>query len=885
MKLNFIITFCFLAVLGLSKARSQVTISSFTPNSGSIGSVVSISGTNFSLIPAENVVTFNGVQATVITSSNSNILANVPLGATSGKIAVSVSCKRAVSLSNFRPIVELRNTISSNTVLTNSTQYVLKGIVFVAKDATLSIQPGTTIFADVSIASMLIILPGGKIEANGTELDPIVFTSNSPIGSRNNGDWAGVHILGNAFVNQPTKPFLEGENFLPQFGTTIAEGSNPSTNSSENSGTLRYVRIEYGGRPLSPINSTNGLTLAGVGSGTTIEYVRVSNCEDDGFQFNGGTVNAKHLISFSNEDDDFDTDFGWGGNVQFALAIRNPLEAGPSGSNSFESDNQSTGDPIAGLCDGINNLGCTRGVFSNVSVFGPREVQTRSISSNYRNSIHFRRRSSISVFNSFFAGFRTGFRVDDQPSLDNLTTFSSSKFAHNVLLVPGTIVIGSSINPTDASFATNLSNGDATSIYNYWSASNGVINNIISNQAYDDLGINPALFWGNQSNYSLNPDFTLRSGGMSSNNLNSGSDFSDPKLTNAFFVSTIYRGAFGSSDWTDNWSNFNPQNTSYQPKFTPAPVILSFSPNSATSGSVVTITGSNFTSATAVNFGGISSNSFTIVSESLITATVGSGASGDISVATPTGTSTLCGFSYKLDQTISFIPPPDKTVGDPPFTLGATSTSSLPISFSTTSTKITLAGSQVTIVSAGRVSITANQTGNANYNSATPVTKDFCIKPAKSSITVSLASGTATLTSNAASGNQWYLNSVAIPSATSSTYTATAAGTYKVRITIDDCVGDFSNDTPVVITGDLPTGKPSMALYPNPTRGNLFIAGLESETNECSIVDLLGRPTMMNLEKTGDLHRLTTESLVDGVYMLRVNQSNSVHQLKFVKKN
>ena len=106
-----------------------------------------------------------------------------------------------------------------------------------------------------------------------------------------------------------------------------------------------------------------------------------------------------------------------------------------------------------------------------------------------------------------------------------------------------------------------------------------------------------------------------------------------------------------------------------------------------------------------------------------------------------------------------------------------------------------------------------------------------------------------------------------------------------MHVTIDNCLSDFSNDVPVIITGDLPNGNAFISLYPNPTAGSLFISGLESETNECSIVDLLGRPTTMNLEKTGDLHRLTTESLVDGVYMLRVNQSNSVHQLKFVKKN
>ena len=239
----------------------------------------------------------------------------------------------------------------------------------------------------------------------------------------------------------------------------------------------------------------------------------------------------------------------------------------------------------------------------------------------------------------------------------------------------------------------------------------------------------------------------------------------------------------------------------------------------------------------------------------------------------------------KANQTITFNALSDKQLTDLPFALSATSTSSLPVTFSTTSTKITLAGSQVTIVSAGRVSITANQAGNTNFNAATPVARDFCIKPAKPTVTVSLASGTATLTSNAASGNQWFLNATAIAGATNISYTATAAGTYKVRVTIDDCVGDFSNDTPVVITGELPSGKTSIALYPNPTTGSLYITGLAPETKECTVIDLLGRPIRKDLEKSEDQHRLTTDELVEGIYFIRIEQSNSIQQVRFIKKN
>jgi endonuclease/exonuclease/phosphatase family metal-dependent hydrolase len=239
----------------------------------------------------------------------------------------------------------------------------------------------------------------------------------------------------------------------------------------------------------------------------------------------------------------------------------------------------------------------------------------------------------------------------------------------------------------------------------------------------------------------------------------------------------------------------------------------------------------------------------------------------------------------KEDQTITFPLIADKNVGDAPFTFTLpTATSGLAVTV-TPNSKITISGNQITLVSAGKASIVASQPGNGNYNAAISITREFCIKPAKPSVTVSFASGTATLTSNAANGNQWYLNGAVITGATNASYTATNAGTYKAQVTIDNCLSDFSNDVPVVITGDLTKGNASISLYPNPTAGSLFISGLEPETNECSIVDLLGRPIMMNLEKSGDQHRLTTESLADGVYMLRVKQSNSVLQLRFVKKN
>lgn len=479
------------------------------------------------------------------------------------------------TISNFvitvgDPVVTLQGVLATQT-LDAAKPYLLKGQVFVPSGVTLTVPAGTVVKGDKASKATLIVQPGGKLVAEGTASNPVVFTSAQALGERDRGDWGGIVMLGNAFVNQTAKPAIEGITPTQNFGSVAADGATPATNATENSGTLKYVRIEYAGIELTPNNETNSLTLGGIGSGTTVEYVQVSFGGDDGFEWFGGTVNAKYLISHSTWDDDFDTDYGWGGNVQFGLVVRNPFFADQSGSNAFESDNQANGTAIAGICDGTTNTGCTRGVFSNITVLGPREIQTRSISGNYQNAAHIRRRSAISIFNSFFAGYRVGIRIDDQGTLDNLTS-GAGKHAYNVLSVPGTTLVGTSTSASDAAFATGLTiapdaAGNATAISNYWTTNNNtVFNNVTNASTFTDLGLAGSLFWGAQtsSTYPSNPSFTLAAGVAGNSNLNSGANFSDAKLTGTFFTTTTYRGAFGPTDWTDGWSEFQPLNKVYQ---------------------------------------------------------------------------------------------------------------------------------------------------------------------------------------------------------------------------------------------------------------------------------------------------------------------------------
>lgn len=240
----------------------------------------------------------------------------------------------------------------------------------------------------------------------------------------------------------------------------------------------------------------------------------------------------------------------------------------------------------------------------------------------------------------------------------------------------------------------------------------------------------------------------------------------------------------------------------------------------------------------------------------------------------------------KPPQTIVFTAVPTKTIGDPVFNLTATSTSGLAVAFSTTSDKIALSGSQVTIVKAGSVTITATQAGNENFEAATSMDQTFCINPVKPTVILSnLNTESPTLTSSSSTNNQWYLNDTALAGATNATYTATAAGIYKVQVKADNCLSAFSNDTPLIVTGDLKAiNQPISIIYPNPVEDYLVISGLYAETSECMITDMTGRTVLLKLEKQNGTHRADVRSYGTGLYLVRVQSGSTIQQIKFIKK-
>jgi len=423
-------------------------------------------------------------------------------------------------------VVILEGNLESRTLSKNN-QYLIKGQTFVRSGNVLTIEPGTIIKGDKATKGTLIIDRGGRIEAVGTASEPIVMTSNLPAGSRDRGDWGGLIILGNAPVNQ-VNPEIEGINPAAPYG---------GTNAADDSGALVHVRVEYAGIELTPNNETNSITLGAVGTGTQIEYCQVSYGGDDGFEWFGGTVNGKYLISFANWDDSFDVDFGYSGKNQFGLEVRYPSFADQSGSNSFECDN--------GPNDNVTTL-LTTGVFSNFTCIGPRATNAQSINANFQHSIDLRRRTAATIANSVFIGYPRGLRMNQQSVYDNYAA-GTGKLIKNILVAPNTTYsVGTGMTATVAN------------IQSWFEATNTTITAAIEDQ-FAVLGLNTNLAFGSNvtSNYAANPNFAVTSG-----LLTSGAEFTDATL-NTWFTATTYRGAFGATDWTDGWAEFLPNSKTY----------------------------------------------------------------------------------------------------------------------------------------------------------------------------------------------------------------------------------------------------------------------------------------------------------------------------------
>lgn len=416
-------------------------------------------------------------------------------------------------------VIRVNDDITSDTTWDSKNVYVIPRLkyLFVRNGATLTIPPGTQIQGEQG--SVLVITRGSKINAAGTKENPIVLTTSQPAGQKTAGWWGGLLVLGAAPINTNvlSNP-PSNEATFEAFTTALPEGKFGGTDPHDNSGVIKYVRIEFAGFNFVADREFNNLTLCGVGDGTTVDFVQVHGGSDDGVEFFGGTVNVKHIVSSQNQDDGFDTDNGWSGKAQFVIVqnISHPPTL-PEATNGYESDNH-------GTAASYNALPRTSPTVYNATLIGDH-----SYTGVASFAAVFRRGTSGHYYNNLWVGFPKGPEFRDAETKAQLDM--------------GALEIRNSMFYGNDATATNFPPPQATG---------DIDESLYIDSAHgDQINVNPGL----QTDY-LNksaPKFALTT---SSAAMAGGAS---PPSDGFFDTTATFIGAVGTDDWTAGWTAY-PQN-------------------------------------------------------------------------------------------------------------------------------------------------------------------------------------------------------------------------------------------------------------------------------------------------------------------------------------
>ncbi|HSZ25113.1 MAG TPA: hypothetical protein VK766_05320 [Cytophagaceae bacterium] len=362
--------------------------------------------------------------------------------------------------------ITLPNIIDKNTTLSKRNTYLLHAVVYVTNNAVLTIEPGTVIRGDFETCGTLVITKGAKLVANGLETDPIIFTSNKSVGERKPGDWGGIIILGNAEINK-----LGGVSAI-EYGIDSKYALYGGNDDNDNSGSLKYVRIEYPGNKISKDQELNGLTLAGIGKSTIVENVQVSYSNDDSFETFGGTVNLKNIYSYRCTDDDFDFNFGYNGRVQFAVAYRHPLIGDFSGSRCIEADSYSGSKSTMDPSRKISSFSV-----SNLTLVIADNINTTSSVAFCKEAVYVGKDCNLSLYNSVISGFKTGLFMKDE-NLKDKAIKNEVKISNNVF------------NKCEKMFYTDINYDEINTYYTNQSFKNRQVDYLVTDLFKDIFNVN-----------------------------------------------------------------------------------------------------------------------------------------------------------------------------------------------------------------------------------------------------------------------------------------------------------------------------------------------------------------------------------------------------------
>lgn len=791
--------------------------------------------------------------------------------------------------SNFDP----ENTVYPATVTTVSaditTNTTWSGVVklmnkvYVKNNATLTIAPGTIIRGDKLTQGTLIITRGAKIIADGTAANPIVFTSNEAVGARNEGDWGGLVLLGLAKNNQPG-------------GVANIEGIVPTTDSqyggnfdNDNSGILRYVRVEFAGIALEPNKEINGITFGSVGNQTIVDYVQVTFSGDDSFEWFGGTVNCKHLIAYRGLDDDFDTDFGFRGKIQFGLAIRDKdISDAPGDSNCFESDNDAAGSTAQPK---------TRPIFSNITIVGPKGNGTTVLPTGekFEKAFRLRRNTSTCVLNSLVTGWEKGLSIEGAPVVANLNG-DTMVFVNNILT--NFAVPSWSANNTNTVLN---SGGSTTSWYNSWWGVDG--NDSTQTLAQVNwVNLFPAL--------GVTPDARLGAGSVAAN----GATFLNPVFfsvampTVATTSYTYCQGAsataLSATALTGNTLRWYTQaiggtytTTAPVPSTTTAGTYtyyvsqanagndesmrvaitvvvnaLPTTPTIAASGSTSFCTGGSVDLTSSAASGNVWSTNAT-------TATITVSATGNYSV-TVTDANGCSSTSAPISVNVSSAPAPTISASSTQACSGdvVTVTASAADSY-LWSTGETSQSIQVSNTAAVYVTVTnANACNGVGQSATTNIT--FTATPtAAGSFTTAGNVVTFTNTSTGATSYSWDFGDFTNSSATAPAHAYAANGTYTVVLTAinGNCTNTATFEISIEV-GIEDATQMQFEVYPNPANEQIIVAFENTAAGSLNILDAMGRVvfTQAYNEIGSVLLPINVSELASGSYTVQLINADQV---------
>jgi hypothetical protein len=794
--------------------------------------------------------------------------------------------------SNFDPentVYSATYTTTVSTDITTNTSWsgvvLLQNKVFVKNNATLTIAPGTVIRCDKASQATLIITRGAKINAAGTASNPIVFTSNEAVGNRAEGDWGGLVILGLAKNNQPG-------------GVASIEGLVPSTDTqfggafdNDNSGVLKYVRVEFPGIPLEPNKELNGITFGSVGSGTTVDHVQVSFSGDDSYEWFGGTVNCKNLIVYRGLDDDFDTDFGYRGKIQFGLAIRDKdLSDAPGDSNCFESDNDAQGSAAQPK---------TAPIFSNITIVGPKGDGTTVLPSGekFEKAFRLRRNTATSCFNSLVTGWEKGLSMEGTAVVNNVNG-DTLVFANNTL--------------------TNFTNGSNT------------INNAGTSGGAASNGAFYATFWsqnGNDSTSTLaqvnwvnlfpalgsTPDARLNSGSVAASNASFMDDkfYSVVRPTVATTSYTYCQGQLDISALTATalvgntlrWYNQATGGTFTTSAPTPSTAAagnftyyvsqvnangdeskrvaidvavnaLPSIPTIAASGNTSFCTGGSVVLTSSSTSGNVwsttaTTEAITVTSSGSYTVTV-----TDNNNCSATSTATVVNVSSAPTPTINASA--TAACSGETVTLTASTADSYLWSNNATTQAI-----QVTAT--GNFTVTTTNSNACNgVGASAPTAVTFTATPtAAGSFTVNGNVVTFSNSSTGATSYSWDFGDFTNSSASAPVHAFAANGSYTVELTAinGNCTDTQSFTVAITVSLEELAGVENINVYPNPATES-FVVAFDNQNNQVvtiEMIDQMGRTIQSNtIEQSGvQVSEFNTMNVSNGMYSIRISSNGN----------